>query len=117
MLRHEIAVMRREVAAPARNWADRAVIAAAAEPAICHCTGSWGLAVALTLHGGQHCGRLAAGQGVAAAKISTALDTQPTRTRRSPPAPAVPAAMDERAQLSCSPNGSGGPWRSISRNT
>ena len=30
MLRHEIAVMRREVAAPARNWADRAVIAAAA---------------------------------------------------------------------------------------
>ena len=29
----------------------------------CRSMGSWGLAVALTLRGGQHCGQLAAGRG------------------------------------------------------
>jgi hypothetical protein len=37
--------------------------------------GSWGLAVALTLRGGQHCGPVGRRAGVATAKISTALDT------------------------------------------
>ena len=37
--------------------------------------GSRGLAVALTLRGGQHCGPVGRRAGVAAAKISTALGT------------------------------------------
>jgi YVTN family beta-propeller protein len=31
-------------------------LAARSWSAVCHCMGSWGLAVALTLRGGQHCG-------------------------------------------------------------
>jgi len=43
--------------------------------------GSWGLAVALTLRGGQYCGPVGRRAGVAAREISTALDTSPARTR------------------------------------
>jgi hypothetical protein len=50
--------------------------------------------MALTLRGGQHCGPVGRRAGVAAAKISTALDTLAGTDEALAASPAIPAAME-----------------------
>jgi len=74
--------------------------------------GSWGLAVALTLRGGQCYAPVGRRAGVAAAKTSTALGTVMGTDEALAANPAIP---EGRIQLPCSPNGSDRPRRPISR--
>jgi hypothetical protein len=69
--------------------------------------GSWGLAVALTLRGGQQREPVGRRAGGAAAKISTALGTLAGTDEALAASPETPAATEGRTQLPCSPNGSG----------
>jgi hypothetical protein len=71
--------------------------------------------VTLTLRGRQHCGPVGRRAGIAAAKISTALDTLADTDEALAADPAIPAATEGRTQLPCSPNGSGWPYRPTSR--
>ena len=71
--------------------------------------------MALTLRGRQHCGPAGRRAGVAAAKISTALDTLAGTDEALAASPAIPAATEGRTQLPCSPYGSGRPCRPILR--
>jgi hypothetical protein len=66
--------------------------------AICRRMGSLGLAVTLTVRGGQHRGPVCRPGGGAAAKISTALHTSLAQTRRAA-SPTIPAALEGRTQL------------------
>jgi hypothetical protein len=59
--------------------------------------GSWGLAVTLTLRGRQHCGPVGRLAGIAAAQISTALDTLADTEEALAASSAIPVAMEAYA--------------------